>query len=199
MKNACLMNPAALALIVLAGCSNPNEEAKTPDAVNTEPVATEQVAIDTNEVAATATTAQFISIEDAIAAALKNTSGDVIDVELDTHDNGTQAEYEVDVIANNFKHEIKLNAISADIIEVTQKSLDTDDQAEHQALQQASVNLEQAIKTAADSVAGSTVTGAGFDLDNNQGVYEIKLMADNQEHEVKVDANSSDIISSKLD
>lgn len=203
MKKVTLVTSATLLALALTGCNNASNDAEPVAEEQAAPTATEQApieqaAVQTPEQAGMAQP-EFISINDAIAAALKNTSGDASSVDFDTHDNGTRADYEIDIIANDLKHEVKVDAATANIINVTQKNLDADDQAEHQALQQAKVSLEQALKVATDSMPGSVATEISFDVEQGVSMYEVKLVADNQKHEVKVDANTGSILSSKLD
>lgn len=206
MKKVTLVTSATLLALALTGCNNASNDAEPAAAeqadqtapATTEPAPIEQAAVQTPEQAGVAQP-EFISINDAIAAALKNTSGDVSSVDFDTHDNGTRADYEIDIIANDLKHEVKVDAATANIINVTQKNLDAEDQAEHQALQQAKVSLEQALQVATDSMPGSVATEVSFDVEQGVSMYEVKLVADNQKHEVKVDANTGSILSSKLD
>lgn len=203
MKKVTLVTSATLLALALTGCNNASNDAEPVAEEQAAPAATEQTlieqaAVQTPEQAGVAQP-EFISINDAIAAALKNTSGDVSSVDFDTHDNGTRADYEVDIIANDLKHEVKVDAATANIINVTQKSLDAEDQEEHQALQQAKVSLEQALKVATDSMPGSVATEVSFDVEQGVSVYEVNLIADNQKHEVKVDANTGSILSTKLD
>lgn len=203
MKKVTLVTSATLLTLALTGCNNASNDAEPVAEEQAAPAATEQTpieqaAVQTPEQAGMAQP-EFISINDAIATALKNTSGDVSSVDFDTHDNGTRADYEIDIIANDLKHEVKVDAATANIINVTQKNLDADDQAEHQALQQAKVSLEQALQVATDSMPGSVATEVSFDVEQGVSMYEVKLAADNQKHEVKVDANTGSILSSKLD
>lgn len=206
MKKVTLVTSATLLAFALTGCNNASNDAE-PTAANqadqasqttTEQVPVDQAVVQTPEQAGVAQP-EFININDAIAAALKNTAGDVSSVDFDTHDNGTRADYEIDVIANDLKHEIKLDAATANIINVTQKNLDAEDQAEHQALQQAKVSLEQALQVATDSMPGSVANEISFDVEQGVSVYKVKLVANNQKHEVKVDANTGSILSTKLD
>ncbi|WP_019672439.1 PepSY domain-containing protein [Psychrobacter lutiphocae] len=189
MKPMTFITSACVLALTLTGCNN----SKNTDPVASEPVTTEQGA--QTDMAQP----EFIGIDDAIAVALKNTMGDIISIDFDTYQNGTKAEYKVEIIANDLQHEVKINAITSDVVNVKQESLDAEDQAEYQALQQAQVTLEQAMQVAADSIPNSVVTEASFDLEHGQAIYEINLVADNQKHEVKVDANTGSILSSKLD
>lgn len=206
MSKLALITSATLIAATLAGCNNANDDAAPVDTTQPSEVTqieTTATSEPTANQAATGTAentaqTQFIDINEAIKVALSNTSGTVTSVEFDTHDNGARADYEVDIISGDIKHEIKIDAATSEVISATQKSLDAEDRSEYEAQQQASTTIEQAIQIAADSLNG-TVTEIEFDIENDQPVYETNVLADNRKYDVDVDANTGSIIKSELD
>ena len=139
-----------------------------------------------------------VSFEQALNIAQKTVKGDIVSAGFDQNDYSAGGKYEVKIIANNTEYEVDIDADSGKVLKTKQEKLDNKDIAEHKAMKQAKVSLNQAMKTAARSVGG-TVFEAEFDNDDGQSVYEIKVAKGDQTHKVMIDAMTGKVISTRLD
>ena len=139
-----------------------------------------------------------VSFEQALNIAQKTVKGDIVSAGFDQNDYSAGGKYEVKIIANNTEYEVDIDADSGKVLKTKQEKLDNKDRAEHKAMKQAKVSLNQAMKTAARSVGG-TVFEAEFDNDDGQSVYEIKVAKGNQTHKIVIDAMTGKVISTYLD
>ena len=139
-----------------------------------------------------------VSLEQALNIAQKTVKGDIVSAGFDQNDYLAGGKYEVKIIANNTEYEVDIDADSGKVLKTKQERLDNKDRAEHKAMKQAKVSLNQAMKTAARSVGG-TVFEAEFDNDYGQSVYEIKVAKGNQTHKIVIDAMTGKVISTRLD
>ena len=139
-----------------------------------------------------------VSFEQALNIAQKTVKGDIVSAGFDQNDYSAGGKYEVKIIANNTEYEVDIDADSGKVLKTKQERLDNKDRAEHKAMKQAKVSLNQAMKTAARSVGG-TVFEAEFDNDDGQSVYEIKVAKGDQTHKVMIDAMTGKVISTRLD
>lgn len=139
-----------------------------------------------------------VSFEQALNIAQKTVKGDIVSAGFDQNDYSAGGKYEVKIIANNTEYEVDIDADSGKVLKTKQERLDNKDRAEHKAMKQAKVSLNQAMKTAARSVGG-TVFEAEFDNDDGQSVYEIKVAKGNQTHKIVIDAMTGKVISTRLD
>lgn len=139
-----------------------------------------------------------VSFEQALNIAQKTVKGDIVSAGFDQNDYSAGGKYEVKIIANNTEYEVDIDADSGKVLKTKQERLDNKDRAEHKAMKQAKVSLNQAMKTAARSVGG-TVFEAEFDNDDGQSVYEIKVAKGDQTHKIVIDAMTGKVISTYLD
>ena len=139
-----------------------------------------------------------VSFEQALNIAQKTVKGDIVSAGFDQNDYSAGGKYEVKIIANNTEYEVDIDADSGKVLKTKQDWFDNKDIAEHKAMKQAKVSLNQAMKTAARSVGG-TVFEAEFDNDDGQSVYEIKVAKGNQTHKIVIDAMTGKVISTRLD
>lgn len=139
-----------------------------------------------------------VSFEQALNIAQKTVKGDIVSAGFDQNDYSAGGKYEVKIIANNTEYEVDIDADSGKVLKTKQERLDNKDRAEHKAMKQAKVSLNQAMKTAARSVGG-TVFEAEFDNDYGQSVYEIKVAKGDQTHKIVIDAMTGKVISTRLD
>ncbi len=74
-----------------------------------------------------------------------------------------------------------------------------DDYAEHQAQSQAKLSFEKAKAAAIKAVGGGTVTDVDFDLERGRSIYEVEVLHNNTEYDVKIDANTGEVLRKKVD
>lgn len=140
-----------------------------------------------------------IKLSQALAIAQKQALGaTVVEASFDD-DNG--GEYEIVLYSPQAKFEVDISAVTGQVIKQKQKRIKSDDLAELQAYNVASIKLNEALKRAEQIVNGSKAYDVEFD-DNKNGlsVYDIKVATPNhQSHEIRLDANTGAVLKQKLD
>ena len=139
-----------------------------------------------------------ISLEQAIAIGNKTIKGDLVSAEFDRKGYSAGGKYDVKFIANNTEYKIRIDADTGKVLSAKQDQLDREDMAEYKAMKQAKVSLNQAMEKATQNINGKIIE-AGFDVDNGNSVYEIKVAKGNQIHKIVINSMTGDIISSRLE
>ena len=139
-----------------------------------------------------------ISLEQAIAIGNKTIKGDLVSAEFDQKGYSAGGKYDVKFIANNTEYKIRIDADTGKVLSAKQDQLDREDMAEYKAMKQAKVSLNQAMEKATQNINGKIIE-AGFDVDNGNSVYEIKVAKGNQIHKIVINSMTGDIISSRLE
>lgn len=112
------------------------------------------------------------------------------------HKNGSSY-FEVDVIAGNQKHEVKIDAASGQVLNSkVENNHDTDSDSAQ--LQQTGVSLHQAI-SAAVAKTGGVAKEAEWENENGQSYYKVETIANGQEYDVKIDAQNGSVMSAQID
>ncbi|SLJ84022.1 PepSY domain-containing protein [Psychrobacter sp. DAB_AL43B] len=93
---------------------------------------------------------------------------------------------------------LSIAGVSTAAIAVGQTATTNNQVSEAVAAAQSKISLEQAIVIAKKTIKGDVVS-ADFDQHNHSagGNYEVKIVANNTEYEVKIDANSGKVLSNK--
>ncbi len=110
------------------------------------------------------------------------------------HKNGSSY-FEVDVIAGNQKHEVKIDAASGQVLD---SKAENDSDGDSAQLQQAGVSLRQAV-SAAVAKTGGVAKEAEWENENGQSYYKVETIANGQEYDVKIDAQNGSVISAQID
>ena len=139
-----------------------------------------------------------ISLEQAIAIGNKTIKGDLVSAEFDQKGYSAGGKYDVKFIANNTEYKIRIDADTGKVLSAKQDQLDREDMAEYKAMKQAKVSLNQAMEKATQDVNGKIIE-AGFDVDNGNSVYEIKVAKGNQIHKIVINSMTGKVISSRLE
>ena len=139
-----------------------------------------------------------ISLEQAIAIGNKTIKGDLVSAEFDQNSYSKGGRYEVKFIANNTEYKIRIDADTGKVLSAKQDQLDREDMAEYKAMKQAKVSLNQAMEKATQNINGKIIE-AGFDVDNGNSVYEIKVAKGNQIHKIVINSMTGKVISSRLE
>ncbi|WP_201582784.1 PepSY domain-containing protein [Psychrobacter jeotgali] len=139
-----------------------------------------------------------ISLEQAIQIGQKTVKGQVVSAGFDQKGNTANGKYEVKLIANNTEYEIDIDANTGKVLKREQERLDKEDIAEYNAMQQAKVSLNQAMRLAARAVNGKVIE-AEFDGDDAQAVYEVDVAKGSQIHKVVIDSMTGKVISTRID
>ena len=140
---------------------------------------------------------QTVSTEKAKEMALDVTEGtQVTKVHLDDDDDDKR-EYEMEVVKEDTKYEVDVDAATGQVLKIEQDDRDDDDIE----LQNVSpkISLDEAKKKALAEVNG-TITEAELDDDDNRLLYEIKIQTSNyREAEVKIDAATGKVLKVEMD
>lgn len=139
-----------------------------------------------------------ISLEQAIAIGNKTIKGDLVSAEFDQNSYSKGGRYEVKFIANNTEYKIRIDADTGKVLSAKQGKLYKEDIAEYKAMKQAKVSLTQAMQRATQNINGKIIE-AGFDVDNGNSVYEIKVAKGNQIHKIVINSMTGKVISSRLE
>ena len=139
-----------------------------------------------------------ISLEQAIAIGNKTIKGDLVSAEFDQKGYSAGGKYDVKFIANNTEYKIRIDADTGKVLSAKQDQLDREDMAEYKAMKQAKVSLNQAMEKATQNINGKIIE-AGFDVDNGNSVYEIKVAKGNQIHKMVIDSVTGKVVSSRLE
>lgn len=131
-----------------------------------------------------------ISAAAAVRAATVHVPGRATDVDFEYGQN----HYKVEVKANGQEHEIFIDAASGRVIDSRAEA--DDDHRKARALP--AVTLERAL-AAALARTGGKVKDAGLDYTQGRPVYEVETVANRQKYAVKVDGQSGQVISSRID
>lgn len=136
--------------------------------------------------------ASNISIEQAKAIALKKVPGATItNIELDYENN--KSIYDIDLVLNQYEYDLKLDATTGSGISV-KKEL-RNDTARPQTANFITTKQAQAI--ALKKVPGATITKIELDSEAGRGIYDIELVLNQYEYDLKLDAKTGSGISIK--
>lgn len=185
MKNLSTFAKSAIIAISLAG-------------MGTAAIAASQGNSDSNRYASkvTAMTQSKISLDQAIAIAKKNVTGDLVGAEFDYDKKSASGKYEIEFVSGDNEIEIKIDANTGKVLKNKQEKLDSDDKAEYSAMKQAKISLTDAMKKAKQTVNGHIVE-AELDIENGKAVYEIEVIQGNQKQKLLIDANTGSVISNQ--
>ena len=137
---------------------------------------------------------QIITLEEANKIALKQTKdGKILKSELD-HNHGRTI-YEIEILENNIKKEIDIDAVSGQILKI-----DNDDRPSHRYMQtsiEAKISIDEAKAIALKNSSNGTLKS--IELDSKRGLpfYEVEILENNIEKEIKIDATNGNIIKFK--
>ncbi|AWL40630.1 MULTISPECIES: PepSY domain-containing protein [unclassified Streptomyces] len=138
----------------------------------------------------TRSTGDRVTLDEAVAAALKAVPGTVTEVELDDDDHGARLVWELDVYGTDAVwHDVTVDASSGKVLST--RDDDHDDRDRH-APRQAAVSWEPAVAAALKAEPG-TVTSVELDDDDHGHLYwEIDVTGgDGRDHELRVDARTA--------
>ncbi|MFE2762075.1 PepSY domain-containing protein [Streptomyces halstedii] len=130
-----------------------------------------------------------VTLDEAVAAALKAVPGTVTEVELDDDDHGARLVWELDVYGTDaVRHDVTVDAGTGKVLSTRD---DNDDRDRH-AARSAAVSLDSAVDAALKAEPG-TVTSAELDDDDHGHLYwEIDVTGeDGRYHELRVDAETA--------
>lgn len=141
-----------------------------------------------------------ITAQEAETIALGKVSGEMTDLDLDYDDRTAKVVYEVEVTHNGLEQDVKIDAVTGDVLHVQKDEDDHDDDRDDE-----NINSSQVKVTAqkAESIAVKEVDGevVSIELDEDDGValYEIEVQSNKGEAEVTVSATNGDVLEVEWD
>ncbi|MFB6844359.1 PepSY domain-containing protein [Streptomyces sp. NPDC056373] len=138
-----------------------------------------------------------VTASEAIASALKHTSGTVVSAELDDEDDSDKVIWKVDVLSgDNTWHSVSVDPSSGKVL--GSQADDEDDTAQvRAALKGSSVTAEQAAKAAADK---GVVTSVDLDDDGRTKSWEAETRkSGGTEQDWKIDLNTGKVTADRAD
>ncbi|HLQ70235.1 MAG TPA: PepSY domain-containing protein [Bacillota bacterium] len=127
-----------------------------------------------------------IDIKKAVDIALKEYSGTIVEIELDT-ENG-QLAYEVEIVSGNQKAGIDINAYTGEIILIGTEGSDG-----LEGNVDSMISIQKAIDIARKEFSG-TVVEIELDHDDGRYIYEVEITSGNDSKEIEIDGESGQII-----
>ena len=141
-----------------------------------------------------------ITFEQAVQIAFEHSgSGTVKEIELERKKSGLLV-YEVEIIGNQRKYEVQVDAITGTVIRAYEKRSSSSYMNNDSFISQiTSANAAIFSETGLEQVGSGTVEEMGWELTKNgQYIFEIEIRdASGRKHEVKIDPATGEIISSK--
>ena len=132
-----------------------------------------------------------VSAAQAVKTAADKIGGRAIKVDFEHKLN--RSYYDVDVVRGNDTHEVRVDAKSGQIV---RSEIDRDD--DDAMLPEVKVSLQQAIAAAVQKTGGK-VKDAELKAKHGTARYKVETLANGQEHQTVIDANSGAVLSSHID
>ncbi|WP_367111386.1 PepSY domain-containing protein [uncultured Psychrobacter sp.] len=136
-----------------------------------------------------------ISLTQAVDIASKQVSGTLMNAEFDDDDDDAQGNggvYELEFSDGSTEYEVKVDAVTGDIVELDTDSLDSGDKDDYDVQRRAKISA-MGIINSVDSKDGNRILEIEFDDDGDSShptYYEVDMLSDNQVIEVKIDAET---------
>ena len=126
-------------------------------------------------------------------------NGIVMDIELERKYG--QAVYEVEIIHNGRKYEVKIDATTSEIIKLEDDNLERSSarfQTQNASLiQEAKITFARAEEITLERVGGGAVTKIELKRKRQRIIYEVETIHNGREYEIKIDAATGKIIKLK--
>lgn len=202
MKKVKLLGVGVLAALVLAGCSN-----NQPTTQHSQATSSSQSHMNSQTTTTTSGVPAEIKVSVADAIAFyqeKHPNTDVISLELELDKSLGNYVYKIDGMDDNTEYELKFDAETKNVYHDRSEMLDHDEQ---NGVERANEKLDlsnildlQAATQAAQKEAGSG-TIESWELDRNLGTtyWEVKFRVNNQEVNVKLNAQNGTILEKEVD
>ena len=142
-----------------------------------------------------------VSLKQAIDIASKSASGTLISAEFDDDDDKAQGGvYEIEFNTASQNYEIKVDAITGQVIGTETERLDSGDIADYKTQQQAKIDITNAMSIA-EKETGGQIMEIEFkndrDYDDHTSYYEVEVLKDNQIIELNIDADMGSVFDKK--
>lgn len=143
-----------------------------------------------------------IDLHKAISISLESAGGGKVMEAKKEHENGKQV-FEVEILKDGKMTEISIEAATGKIVESSTENFfsslfNLGEGKQREALEGAKISLEEAITIAQKDRTGQVVE-AEAKFKKNQGYYEVTIIADKIETELKIDMANGSILNAKTD
>lgn len=138
----------------------------------------------------------LMSFEEISEKALEVADGKITDIELDANRNSPH--YEVDVLHDGYEYDLKLDAVTGEVLNENREKENGDDDSEKTLDSADLISSDEAVK-AALAIAGGKVEDISLENEDGVATYEIELKDGKTEHEVAVNATDGSIIEHESD
>ncbi len=141
----------------------------------------------------------LITVERAKEIALKLIEGGkIVKVEFEQDDN--EAEYEIEIIWDNLKHEIEIDAYTGKVKEHKTKKINSaDNKPEIKNSEKEILLAEEARNIALKVAGGGRVIDIELEIEGDKAEYEVEIIKDNEKHEVEIDAYTGEILDHEIE
>ncbi|MEN2750338.1 PepSY domain-containing protein [Psychrobacter sp. FBL11] len=146
-----------------------------------------------------------VSLKQAVATASKEAAGSLVSAELDDNDSDAQngnSVYELEFSNDTTSYEIKVDAMTGEIVTSETEQLDKEDIDDYKVQQQAKISMTDAIDIAEKQTNGHTLE-IEFESDDDKmdhpTYYEVKVLKDNQIFELNIDAETGTVFENSID
>ncbi|MGF9859753.1 PepSY domain-containing protein [Priestia endophytica] len=143
-----------------------------------------------------------ITTQEAETIALGKVSGEMTDLDLDYDDRTAKVVYEVEVTHNGLEQDVKIDAVTGDVLHV-QKDDDDDDRDDDLDDDNIKSSQVKVTEQKAEGIALKEVDGevVSIELDEDDGIalYEIEVQSNKGEAEVTVSATNGDVLEVEWD
>lgn len=142
-----------------------------------------------------------LTLKQAIDVARKSASGTLISAEFDDDDDKAQGGvYEIEFNTDSTSYEIKVDAITGQVIGIETERLDSGDIADYKTQQQAKINIIQGMSLAEQETSGQVMEiefKNDRDYDDHTTYYEVEVLKGNQIIEFNIDATTGSVFNKK--
>lgn len=141
-----------------------------------------------------------ITAQDARDAAMKRiTGGTIVRTQLDRPETGG-ASYKLVMVDDDNRYNVTVNALTGRVTNVDKNTIISDRAGKSLAATggtsgRGAISPERAKQIAMERVRGGNVVGVDSEMRNNRLVYDIDMLSNNATVEMKMDANTGEIIS----
>lgn len=136
-----------------------------------------------------------IDADEAKKIALKHFNGEIVEFEYDN--DGLNPHYEFEIVGENEKVEMDVNAKNGEVTIRERKSLKQNGTSKKENSSNTTapiISEDKAVAIALEKTGGGTVTSVELDKDKDTIIYDIEIQNDNVKYDVDINAQTSEVI-----
>lgn len=132
---------------------------------------------------------EVLSRDEVLRIVRSLTDGKIVKMELDEDDD--RYIYEIEAESDTAEYELEIDATTGEVLEmdVDEKEVDDED-----TLLPDAISEDEAMRIALEAVKGTILEVEADDLDEKDGRYEVKMLLDGVEYEIKINAFTGEIM-----